>query len=47
VKIVYPYVVFYEDVADTATILRVLHGHRDITADLLGRSRGVALPRRG
>ncbi len=47
VKIVYPYVVFYEDVADTVTILRVLHGHRDITADLLGRSRGVAPPRRG
>jgi toxin ParE1/3/4 len=47
VKIVYPYVVFYENAADTVMILRILHGHRDITVDLLGRSRGVAPPRRG
>ena len=42
IKIVYPYVVFYEYRADTVTILRVLHGHRDVTAELLARSRGVA-----
>jgi toxin ParE1/3/4 len=47
VKIVYPYVVFYEDAADTVMILRILHGHRDITVDLLARSGGVAPPRRG
>ena len=35
-KIVYPYVLFYEHVADTVTVLRIPHGHRDITADLLG-----------
>jgi plasmid stabilization system protein ParE len=40
VKIAYPYVLFYEHSADTVTILRVLHGHRHITADLLGRGRG-------
>lgn len=47
IKIVYPYVVIYDHSADTATVLRVLHGHRNITADLLRRSRGVAPPRRG
>ena len=46
-KTVYPYVAFYEHTADTVTILRVLHGHRDISGDLLARSRGVASPRRG
>jgi toxin ParE1/3/4 len=46
IKIVYPYVVFYDYRTDTVTILRVLHGHRDITADWLARSRGVA-PRSG
>jgi plasmid stabilization system protein ParE len=47
IKIVYPCVVFYEHTAATVTVLRVLHGHRDITTDLLARSRGVAPPRRG
>ena len=47
VKIVYPYVAFYEHTADTVTILRVLHGRRDITASVLARSRGVAPPPRG
>jgi plasmid stabilization system protein ParE len=47
IKIVYPYVAFYESAADSVTILRVLHGHRDITAKLLARSRGVAPPPRG
>jgi plasmid stabilization system protein ParE len=39
-KIAHPYVLFYEHNADTVTVLRVLHGHRHITADLLGSSRG-------
>jgi plasmid stabilization system protein ParE len=47
VKIVYPYVVFYHHTAGTVMVLRVLNGRRDITANLLGRSRGVAPPRRG
>src|SRR5690242_20561410 len=47
IKIVFPYVVFYDHTADTVTILRILHGHRDITAELLARSRGVAPPPRG
>jgi plasmid stabilization system protein ParE len=46
-KIVYPYVLFYEHSADTVIVLRILHGHRDITAEMLARSRGVAPPRRG
>ena len=47
IKIAFPYVVFDEHIADTVTILRILHGRREITADLLARSRGVAPPRRG
>jgi plasmid stabilization system protein ParE len=42
IKIVYPYVVIYDHRADTVTVLRVLHGYREITAELLARSRGVA-----
>ncbi len=47
IKIVYPYVVFYEHSVARVTVLRVLHGHRDITADLLAGLRGVAPSRRG
>jgi toxin ParE1/3/4 len=46
IKIVYPYVAFYEHRADTVTVLRILHGRRNITAEFLARSRGVA-PRSG
>jgi plasmid stabilization system protein ParE len=46
IKIVFPYVIIYDHRADTVTVLRVLHGHRDITVELLARSRGVA-PRSG
>jgi plasmid stabilization system protein ParE len=42
IKIVYPFVVIYDHRADAVTVLRVMHGHRDITAKLLARSRGVA-----
>jgi plasmid stabilization system protein ParE len=42
VKLVHPYVVIYDHHDDIVTVLRVIHGHRDITIELMGRSRGVA-----
>jgi toxin ParE1/3/4 len=39
VKIVYPYVVVYDCDAGGVTVLRVLHGRRDITVDLMKRWR--------
>jgi plasmid stabilization system protein ParE len=37
VKFVHPYIVVYDCDADTATVLRVLHGRRDITIELISR----------
>jgi toxin ParE1/3/4 len=37
VKFVYPYVIIYDHDADAVTVLRVLHGRRDITVDLMTR----------
>ncbi len=47
IKIVHPYVMIYDHRDDIESVLRVLHGHRDITVDLLARSRGVARSPRG
>jgi plasmid stabilization system protein ParE len=35
IAIVLPYVVIYDHEEDTATVLRVLHGRRSITRDLI------------
>ena len=37
IKIVYPYVIIYDHEASNATVLRVLHGRRDITIQLIKR----------
>ena len=37
VKFVYPYVIIYDHDAKRVTVLRVLHGRRDITVDLISR----------
>jgi len=37
IKLVYPYVVIYDRDSGGVTVLRVLHGRRDITADLIRR----------
>jgi toxin ParE1/3/4 len=37
IKVVYPYIVVYDCDADGVTVLRVLHGRRDITVDLMKR----------
>jgi toxin ParE1/3/4 len=37
VKFVYPYVIIYDCDADAVTVLRVLHGRRDISVDLIRR----------
>jgi plasmid stabilization system protein ParE len=39
IKFVHPYVVIYDHDADvdTAIVLRVLHGRRDITVNLISR----------
>jgi plasmid stabilization system protein ParE len=37
IKIVYPYVIIYDHEANNATVLRVLHGRRDITIQLIKR----------
>jgi len=37
IAIVLPYVVIYDRADDVATVLRVLHGKRNITRDLLAR----------
>ena len=42
VKLVHPYVVIYDHHEDVVTILRVLHGHRDMTIELVGLCRRVA-----
>jgi len=47
IKLVHPYVVIYDHHDDTVTVLRVLHGHRDITIELMARPRRVARPPRG
>jgi toxin ParE1/3/4 len=39
IKLVYPYVVIYDCDAGDVTVLRVLHGRRNITADLMKRER--------
>jgi plasmid stabilization system protein ParE len=46
-KVIRPYVVIYDHAEKVVTVLRVLHGHRDINIDLLGRPRGMAPPRPG
>jgi len=35
--VVPPYVITYDYAGDTVTVLRVLHGKRDITGSLIGR----------
>jgi plasmid stabilization system protein ParE len=35
IAIVSPYIVIYDEEGDTATVLRVLHGRRNITRDLI------------
>ena len=35
IAIVSPYIVIYDDESDRATVLRVLHGKRNITRDLV------------
>ena len=37
IKIVYPYVIIYDHESNEATVLRVLHGRRDITIKLIKR----------
>lgn len=37
IKIVYPYVIVYDHEGDTAMVLRVLHGRREITIKLIAR----------
>ena len=37
VALVHPFVVVYDHVDDTITVLRVLHGRRNITRELLDR----------
>ncbi len=37
IKIVYPYVIIYDHERDKATVLRVLHGRRDISIKLIKR----------
>jgi plasmid stabilization system protein ParE len=37
IAIVLPYIVIYDHVDDLVTVLRVLHGKRNITHDLLAR----------
>ena len=39
IKLVYPHVVIYDCDAGDVTVLRVLHGRRNITADLMKRER--------
>lgn len=39
IKTVYPYVIIYDHEADTATVLRVLHGRRNIARALIRRSK--------
>jgi plasmid stabilization system protein ParE len=36
-KIVYPFVIIYDADSDGVTVLRVLHGRREITAKLIVR----------
>ena len=35
IRLLHPYIVIYDYAEDTATILRVLHGRRKITGDLV------------
>lgn len=35
IVLVLPYIVFYESRADTVTVLRVMHGKRNITRDVI------------
>jgi toxin ParE1/3/4 len=37
IALVHPFVVIYDHVDDTVTILRILHGKRNITRDLMRR----------
>jgi toxin ParE1/3/4 len=37
IKVVYPYVIVYDCDEDGVTVLRVQHGRRDITVDLMKR----------
>jgi plasmid stabilization system protein ParE len=39
IMVIYPYILVYDHIQhdDTVTVLRILHGRRDITRDLLNR----------